>query len=866
MKFLIVYILLVMSIDSLAQEVSEVKNTTPPVPVITSGTIKVAANPELAGNKWKKILIGKNYRREWTQPVTVPVINFGAMGLIPKKEGGGKQTRSLQVEDAADHKYKLRSIKKNPEKVVPEDLHNTIIEQLFLDGISASYPYGALSTGILSNAVGVPYLNEKLVYVGDDPKLGEFRSKYKNMLVYLEDEVPGNIPYKLLERNHYKSISTNELVVNLQGNHSNRVEQLQVLRARLLDNFLMDFDRHEGQWEWAQGDSAGHHVYYAVPKDRDQVFFKGTGLIMRAIAKRGRVPEFHGLTVNVKDIDAYNNAARNFDRTFLTSTTRNDWKREIDHLLNSMTDKVIDSALGQQPKEIQNYSAPWIATTLKQKRQYFKDYMLRYYDALAKTVSIVGSNEREEFLINENNDGSTTVTMYGLDSLGNHSTGVLYQRIFNPSETKEIRIYGLEGDDQFKVSGHSRIKIRMIGGPGKDQFINNGNASHAYAYDLKVEDNEVAKGIKNKLSNNPLVNEYNRLGWKYDQSSIQPAVELSASQGLFLGAAVKITKQGFRKEPYSSRQLFSVTHSVSSSSFHIKYNADFIKAIGNSDLLIRSDLYLPTLKTNYFGTGNETPMDKALFTAGYYHARYSLVNAALLGHTHLGRFSSISYGPSFQYLQLKDVENRMHYVHSYLPPASHSNEYHDNYFAGAEASYNLDSRNDNWLPTLGVVFNAYGRVLNGINASAPNVAFAGGNFKFYKDLSSTGATVLAFDIGGGYTFGNYLFEQSQFLGYKDNLRGFRLQRFAGRSAAYNNIELRLRLANLKTFLAPVTVGALAFNDIGRVWADNENSNKWHNGGGVGLWAAPLNKIVFTGFVVFSKEERALPFVTIGYSL
>src|ERR1043166_3878982 len=61
------------------------KDTTHPV------FIKIAANPRLKDNGVKKLLIGKNYRDVWIQPVSVPVLDLDTAygGLIPKKLGGG---------------------------------------------------------------------------------------------------------------------------------------------------------------------------------------------------------------------------------------------------------------------------------------------------------------------------------------------------------------------------------------------------------------------------------------------------------------------------------------------------------------------------------------------------------------------------------------------------------------------------------------------------------------------------------------------------------------------------------------------------------------------------------------------------------
>src|SRR6266480_6588869 len=155
--------------------------------------VKLAANPELKGNAIKKLFVGKNYRAEWTEPIRVPVLDFRKAGIMPKKEGGGKETRSLKIEDKEGKGYSLRSIKKFPENAIPPELRKTIAEKIVSDDIAASYPYGALSMAALSEAVHVPYLKERLVYIPDDPGLDKFRAKYKNSFVLMEDKEPAGI-------------------------------------------------------------------------------------------------------------------------------------------------------------------------------------------------------------------------------------------------------------------------------------------------------------------------------------------------------------------------------------------------------------------------------------------------------------------------------------------------------------------------------------------------------------------------------------------------------------------------------------------------------------------------------------------------
>ena len=136
--------------------------------------VNVAANPQLKGNGIKVFLVGRNYRKEWTEPVKMPVLSFQTAGLSVEKEGGAKETRSLHVKDSADKKWTLRSVEKFPENVIPQESKKTLAEKLVEDGISASYPYGVLSMGVLSKAAHVPYFMNKLVYLVDDMGLGNY--------------------------------------------------------------------------------------------------------------------------------------------------------------------------------------------------------------------------------------------------------------------------------------------------------------------------------------------------------------------------------------------------------------------------------------------------------------------------------------------------------------------------------------------------------------------------------------------------------------------------------------------------------------------------------------------------------------------
>ena len=65
-------------------------------------------------NSSRKFWRGANYREEWLTTVKAPIINLATEkgGLKPVKLGGGKQSKTLRVEDPTGRQYSLRLIEK----------------------------------------------------------------------------------------------------------------------------------------------------------------------------------------------------------------------------------------------------------------------------------------------------------------------------------------------------------------------------------------------------------------------------------------------------------------------------------------------------------------------------------------------------------------------------------------------------------------------------------------------------------------------------------------------------------------------------------------------------------------------------------
>ena len=804
--------------------------------------------------------MGSNYRKEWNMPVKARVIDLSTEkgGLTPVKRGGGKQTRSLRLEDAKGREYSLRSIQKFiTSKTLPGDLQSEAAADLVQDGVSASYPYANLSLPVLAKAAGVPHSYSELVYIPDDPKLGEFREDFANMLAFLETRVPDSVK---------KDFSTDEVVEKLKDDNDNEVDQLALLRARILDMYVMDLDRHEDQWKWGAIDKNNGKIYYPIARDKDQAFYINEGLIPGIGSWPWLVPQIEGFKVQSRNIKRFNWAARNLDRFFLNKLSEDDWKQAADKFVSQMTDEVIQEAMDAQPDEIKGLRWNEILTKLKERRKYLVDEVMEYYRFLSEDVDIFGSDKNELFDITRHDDGSVSVKVYKITKEGEQSH-VMYDRKFDPAVTKELRLYGFGNDDKFVINGNNdKIKIRMIGGSGEDEFNNTASSGKAIVYDDAGKDNKLTGPLKNKLSRDSTANSYDRLGYKYNQVIPFISANYNRDDGLFLGVSLKVIRHGFRKDPYKNMHEFAVNHALSTNAWNFRFYSEYISTFGRTcDLLFDADIKAPNNTTNFFGYGpNSTYNKNQPGKFRYYRARYQLGDVSLLLRKRFSDKFYMTIGPTFQFFSLNqnDKFNSIRFItdigNNGLDP---NTLYMKQSYFGGKLSLVADTRDNKALTRKGITWTANLRHLAGQNNASYDVTQFDSEFAFYLPLSK--GIVLANRFGGGHNFGDYEFYQAQYLGSEDNLRGYRKYRFAGDSKLFNNLELRMKVANFNTYLFPGSMGFLFFFDAGRVWADANSSNKWATGYGGGLWFSPLSRMVISFAYTASKEDQ-LPLIGVGW--
>lgn len=833
---------------------------------VPPATVTLPADPQYAHvNNFHKWFLGTNYRDVWATPLTFPVIDLDTVkgGLKIMKRGGGKQTRSLRLEDTTGREWVLRSLEKWPVSAIPEILRETFAKEIVQDQISAANPYAPLVVSPLAEAAGIPHTTPSFVYLPDDTALGIYRKDFANKLYLFEEREPVTAS---------KTYNTLKLLEELLSDNDNSVDQPSVLYARLFDTYISDWDRHDDQWRWYAEKNKKTKVFYPIPRDRDQAFFINSGFLPRAMSRPWLLPYIQGFRKKIPWVPGIAFNTRFFDRNFLSGLGEEVWKEKSKLIADAMTDDVIRNAVAQFPDTIRKQTEDMMVSTLIARRGILEKEAMKYYRFLARSVDVTGSQKNELFTVNRLPDGFVRITSQKISKKGELEQ-TLYDRTFNPAHTKEVMVYGLGGEDRFVMRGDERspIRVRLIGGRNKDTYIdssNTGGGKRVLIYDLKGKEDSfaVTRREKMKLSTNPEVIHYNRFAFKYNRLMPLVAGGYNLDDGLLIGLGVQYMGQGFRKDSFAVKHTFTGMHAVATEAFQFKYEGQFNDVIGKSDILLYGIAKAPHNTANFFGFGNETVYDKDITDPPirYYRSRFNLYSVEALLRTNLAQNISFGIGPSLTAATLEQEDNEGRFLTNYdVHGLDSASLFKNKYFAGLRGTFHIDTRDNPLVATRGLLWNTTITGNKGLNEFSHDFLQARSDMSIYASLGLPPSVVLVTRVGGGYTWGRPEFFQALSLGGTANLRGYRNNRFTGTGMFYNNMELRIKLFDFTSYILPGSVGLIAFNDVGRVWQKGESSGQWHNGFGGGIYFSPVNLLVITAVIGHSTEDT-LPYVTFGF--
>lgn len=330
----------------------------------------------------KKAFQGRGYRKAWATPVTILKVRLDTLygGLTPIEKGGGRQTQSLELSDTKGNSYTLRSINKDPSSLVPDFAHKFGIAGIVTDGISAQHPYGALIVPPMADALGLWHTAPRIVYLEPQMALDSFNHEFKDRMYLLEYETNGIGKWTNL--NNIVAVTDTEGMQELEQENENfTVDTSNLIRARLFDLLIGDWDRHAKNWGWIITETDGKMLATVMACDRDNVFY-GIGGVIPSIINRPFIQPL--LRPFKKRIDYMPGMIKPFDAHFLYGVPEELFLQEAAYLQENLTDEVIDNAIKNWPVELQELDGERIAKKIKARREKLKKYAHKFHEILVK--------------------------------------------------------------------------------------------------------------------------------------------------------------------------------------------------------------------------------------------------------------------------------------------------------------------------------------------------------------------------------------------------------------------------------------------------------------------------------------------------
>lgn len=822
-------------------------------PSAPEGYIRMQASDNYYKGELYRYFWGNHYRKDWHAPSDFKIVSLDTLagGLTPYQTGGGRQSKSLRATDKQGHEYVFRSIDKSFGKALPNIAQGTFAESVANDQVTISNPYAALVVAPLAEAAGIYHTNPQIYYVPKQKALGKFNDSTGDVLYLFEQRPDEDWSSAANFGNSKKIVSTDKMLEKVLDDNDNSVDQKLFARSRLFDMWIGDWGRHEDQWRWASYKDDGKTMYKPIPRDRDNAFTKFDGALLKVLIPAAQAYHLQTFDDNLKHVDKFNFPARHLDHHLLNELTKEDWMSIAADMQARLTDNVIDNAVKKFPKETYNISGAEIAKKLKARRSHLAEWAQTYYKFLSTDVEITGSKKDELVEVKRLNDEETDVAIYKIAKDGDLKNKAIYHRIFRRSETHEIRIYGLEGNDQYKITGKVRkgIKVRLIGGTDKDKYDDEsavGGPSHkTKIYDNSGNDITKAKETQVNISSDTAINRYDYKYFNYNRKGIVPQLFYNNDDRVYVGLGFISAKQKWRKDPFANTQYIDAKYSLSQKGFSSTYYSIFRQLIGKWNLNTYAN-FDQVRWTNFYGLGNETEL---VSKDRDFNRVRSEEFIGRLGVDRVWKNQHRFYINGFiqTYKTLSDTDR---YLAKQAPAAAAASRI-TNQYAGGELGYVYQNINDSVLPTKGISFNIYGSYIDDIKRSKGSIEKYGAEANIYLPVTRKFSFLLR--AGGTTISGNPQFYQYNMLGGSETLRGYQRNRFYGNSTAFSQNDLRY-ITNFRSRIFNGKIGFFGLFDAGRVWLDGENSDTWHTSYGGGIILSPFNKISISAAYAKSKED------------
>ena len=812
-----------------------------------------------------KSIWGERYRELYSREVKAPTVRLDTLfgGLQPVRKGGGHQSKSLRLEHKNGKQYVMRALRKSAElylqamafqdQYIVGDFENTYTEGLLNDFYTGSHPYAPFTIGILSDAVDIYHTNPVLYYIPKQAALEEYNKDFGDELYMIEEHTSEG--HDIASFGYAKAIeSTDDLIKNLREDEKYKVDKTAYVRARLFDMMIGDWDRHVDQWRWAEFEDKenGDLIYRPIPRDRDQAFsIMGDGALMKLATRI--IPGLRlmeGFNEEIRSVRGFNSSPKTYvlDMALLPETSLGLWEEQARFIQENINEDTIDRAFKAFPSEVHDHSVVKIKKTLLARKHHLLKTAREYYGIINKYGVVIGTDKDDYFTIKSLGQGKTEVI--GQRIKGGEQADVFFQKTYDKEVTKEIWIYGLDDDDIFETIGRTEIIVRIVGGQNNDTYkVDKGSKIHIYDYKSKKNNFEDAVKARVHKTDDYETNTYLFSKLKSSTNQFVPTIGANPDDGFKIGFSNIYTFNGFKQNPFTQQHTVNAAFYFATSGFDIGYKGEFAEVFGNTNFEIDAKFTSPNFSINFFGFGNETVNLDDDLELDYNRVKIQKIRIApsLVWRGELG--SKFRLGASFEAINVEETEDR--FINLFYQANGEETE---NNFFGVDGQYTYENRDNNAFPTMGMSTSLHFGYITNTDVSENNFGFIIPSLAIDYKLVPSGNLVLASIWKAHFNIGdNFEFYQGASIGGVDGLRGFRNQRFTGKTSYYQNTDLRLSLTKMKTGLLPLSIGVYGGFDYGRVWLPNQDSDKWHTSAGGGFFFNGAD-IMTASLALFSSDD------------
>ncbi|WP_225876752.1 metallophosphoesterase [Flavobacterium muglaense] len=827
-------------------------------------------SPEMiAKSKAHNILFGKHYRTYYGYQIAANTALLDTLygGLKPDIAGGGHQSKSLRLVDQDGKEYVMRALKKSvsrflqsvafKDQYIENEFNNTYAESFLYDFYTTSHPYTPLIVGAMASKIRVSHTNPELLYIPKQNTLGQFNSNFGDEL-YLVEERPSKSQKKLESFGKPEDIiGTDDVLENLKKDEKYSVDENEYIKARLFDMLIGDWDRHYDQWRWGEYKKNGQIIYKPIPRDRDQAFSKYDGALLSILMNIPALRHMQSYKKDIKNVKWFNREAYPLDLALLKTATTKQWIDQAKYIQENLTEDAIDSAFTNVPNEVHDRTIIGIKKNLLARKKQLVRYAADYAAVLQKTVVIVGTDKKDKFVINRTTNNNIVVAVYRLKKDGEE---LISNLTYNDSITSNIWIYGLDDDDKFEVKGNakSKIRIKLIGGQNHDNYtVENGYKVEIIDFDSKNNSFQIDPKTRKNLTDNYETNLYDYKKPKYNVFSGFPALGFNPDDGIKLGVNLNYTVNHFKQKPFTYKHSLKANYYFATTGFEVLYSLSAPKLIGDWDFKLDTQFTSPNFAMNYFGYGNQSSNTDETDGMDYNRVRIRITKANPQ-LTRVTKYGAIIVASAV----LENIAVERTAGRFVAESNTVKSVFQNQQFAGANVKYSYENYDNPSMPTLGMGFSIAGSWKINLENGKRNFPAIESKINFNQKIDTDGKFIFATLLKGKAVLNNnYDFFQGATLGGDANLRGFRNERFLGKQSFFQSSDIRWNIGKIHESFVPMTYGIFGGFDYGRVWLDGEQSNKWHQSFGGGLWLNGLN--VITARLTYFKSPDEEGRITFG---